>query len=193
MTFKISFIILWMVYILIRIPFDKDYKKQQVVFRFKPAKERLIITVNFICLLFLPLIWVLTPLFNSFNINLPEKLRYFGIFISAFSLLYFWWIHKTLGKNWSPILEIRKGHQLITSGPYKNIRHPMYLQILLWTIAQFFIISNWIAGTFGIVAWLFLYFWRVPYEEKMMMEKFGEQYINYMHNTGRIIFKAKKI
>jgi protein-S-isoprenylcysteine O-methyltransferase Ste14 len=104
-------------------------------------------------------------------------------------LFYFWWIHKTLGVNWSPTLEIRKGHQLIKAGPYKRIRHPMYSQIWLWTIAQFLIISNIFAGLSGILAWTILYFIRVPSEEKMMIEIFGDEYIEYMKQTGRVFPK----
>jgi protein-S-isoprenylcysteine O-methyltransferase Ste14 len=90
----------------------------------------------------IPLIWIFTNMFGWFAMNLPFYVRYFGIGLSLFSLWLFYWVHKTLGRNWSPVLEIRENHQLIKNGPYKKIRHPMYTQIWLWVIAQFLITSN---------------------------------------------------
>jgi protein-S-isoprenylcysteine O-methyltransferase Ste14 len=140
-------------------------------------------------LLFIPLIWLFTPFLNDFKIDFPVWLRIVGIAISIISLFYFRWIHKTLGANWSPTLEIRKGHQLIITGPFKRIRHPMYLQIWLWSISQVLIVSNLFAGFSGIIAWSILYFIRVPKEEKMMIDYFGDEYAEYMKQTGRIFPK----
>jgi protein-S-isoprenylcysteine O-methyltransferase Ste14 len=187
--FKIIFLVLWVLYILIRAPFDKQYKQEEKIKTFHLSKERSLLVLLSLGLLLIPLIWVFTPILDNFNIELPVWVRLSGVVLSILSLFYFRWIHKTLGANWSPTLEIRKGHQLIKVGAYKKIRHPMYAQIWLWTIAQTLIVSNVVAGFSGLIAWGILYFIRVPNEEKMMVENFGDEYIEYMTQTGRIFPK----
>lgn len=138
-------------------------------------------------LVLIPLIWVFTPFLNDFKIEFPDWLRIVGIVISIISLFYFRWIHKTLGESWSPTLEIIKGHQLIQIGVYKRIRHSMYSQMLIWAIAQCLIISNYIAGFSGLIVWVVFYFIRVPREEKMMTEYYGDEYLEYIKQTGKIL------
>ncbi len=190
--FKIAFVALFVVYILIRVPFDKKYKQEEKIKMVNSSGEKFLLLLMSLGLLLIPLIWLFTPFFDSFKMEFPVWFRLLGVAISGVSLFYFRWIHKTLGENWSPTLEIRKGHQLIKSGPYKIIRHPMYAQIFLWTIAQVLIVSNLFAGFSGIIAFTILYFLRVPHEEKMMKENFGDEYIEYMTQTGRVFPKFKR-
>jgi protein-S-isoprenylcysteine O-methyltransferase Ste14 len=63
----------------------------------------------------------------------------------------------------------------------------MYASIWLWGIAQTLLLQNRIAGWAGLVLFLPLYLLRVPREERMMLNEFGEEYRAYMNRTGRII------
>jgi len=63
----------------------------------------------------------------------------------------------------------------------------MYAAHLLWGIAQALLLQNWIAGLSMLVFFLPVYLYRVPHEEQMMLEHFGEEYRSYMNRTGRII------
>jgi len=141
---------------------------------------------------------IILPIFVVFNssldfavINLPDIVRWLSISIYAINLIFFSWCHASLGKNWSNILEIKKDHQLVKNGPYKKIRHPMYTHFWILIISQGLIIDNWIVLTYGLLAWGTLYFLRVRKEENMMMEEFGDQYKEYMKETGRLIPKIK--
>ena len=187
--FKIIFGILWIIYILIRVPFDKRYKitKKLSSVSFKGDKFMFILLAA--GLVIAPLMWMIIPGFSRFELHFPLWVRLAGVVISIFSLFYFRYIHKTLGANWSPALEIMKDHHLVKTGPYKSVRHPMYMQIWIWTVAQLLIISNMVTGFAGIIAWAIFYFMRISKEEKMMIEHFGNEYIDYMHETGRIFPK----
>jgi protein-S-isoprenylcysteine O-methyltransferase Ste14 len=187
--FKVIFVVLWVMYIMIRAPFDSQYKQVEKTKAIHSAKEKFLLVCMSLGLLIIPLIWIFTPFLNNYKMEFPAWLRIVGMVISVVSLFYFRWIHKTLGANWSPTLEIRKGHQLIKTGPYKTIRHPMYTQICLWTIAQVLVVSNLFAGFFGIIVWAILYFIRVPAEEKMMIENFGNEYLEYRKQTGSVLPK----
>jgi protein-S-isoprenylcysteine O-methyltransferase Ste14 len=94
--------------------------------------------------------------------------------------------HVDLGRNFSVKLQIREKHSLVTGGVYRRIRHPMYAAHLLWAIAQTLLLHNWIAGPAFLVTSLPLYLLRIPREEKMMLENFGEDYQLYMKRTGRV-------
>lgn len=185
--FKVIFVVVWSIYILIRAPFDKAYRSQRKIKILDTKIEKHLIMLLMTGLVLIPLIWVFTPFLESFTIEMPLWLRFLGLLICFISMYYFYLIHKTLGKNWSPALEILEGHRLIKTGVYKRIRHPMYLQILLWSIAQFFILSNAIAGLTGLLSWAIFYFIRVPKEEKMMTDYFGDEYIEYKRYTGSIL------
>ncbi len=187
--FKISFGLLWITYVLIRVPHDKKYKLTEKKRIFANSREKILVSLQFVGMGIIPWVWILSPWFDEFSMNLPVLFRYIGILIALLSLWYFWTIHKTLGINWSPVLELRKDHKLIKSGPFKRIRHPMYAQIWLWSSAQILIMSNWIAGLSGIALWAILYFIRVRKEEQMMLEEFGEEYEKYMKQTWRLFPK----
>ena len=105
------------------------------------------------------------------------------------ALFVFWRAHADLGLNWSPSLEIREKHELITKGIYAVIRHPMYASQWLWVIAQPLLLQNWIAGLVDLLIFIPFYLLRVQAEEKMMIEKFGEEYRSYMGRTGAVLPK----
>ena len=104
----------------------------------------------------------------------------------------FWRSHADLGQNWSVSLEIREGHQLVTHGVYRHIRHPMYASIWLWALAQGMLLANWLAGWSMVPAFAAMYFLRTPREEQLMCESFGEPYRDYMRQTGRLFPRVKK-
>lgn len=106
-------------------------------------------------------------------------------FLSA--LVLFRICHKALGKNWSISLQIREKHNLICTGPYALVRHPMYTSFLLMAVGQFFLLANWAVGFFGFIGFAILFFIRVRKEEEMMLERFGSQYRGYMEKSKRII------
>lgn len=136
-----------------------------------------------------PLVYVFTPLFSFANYSLPLWVGLTGGVVLGLANWVFWKSHKDLGSNWSPTLEIREKHTLVTNGIYRRIRHPMYLSIWLLVIAQAMILPNWVAGFGGLLSFGTLYFERVAREERMMREEFGEAYGEYLQKTGRLFPK----
>ncbi len=188
-SYKIIYGTLFLIFILIRIPWTREIKKNVNKRKKGVIREKFLTAMVAVGTMIVPLVWIFSGLFQGAAMDLPPVVRISGIITAILSMWLFHEVHKTLGKNWSPILEIREGHTLIKQGPYKKIRHPMYTQIWIWVIAQFLIASNWIVGAAGLIPWSFLYFIRVPKEEKMMQEEFGEEYLAYMEQTGRIFPK----
>src|SRR5437868_13339484 len=95
--------------------------------------------------LLLPLLYLFTPLLWFADYPLPSFVRPIGAAVMIVAIWLFWRSHADLGLNWSATLEIRKGHQLVTGGVYRRIRHPMYSSIFLFSAAQAMLLPNWLA------------------------------------------------
>ncbi len=134
-----------------------------------------------------PLFYLFSPWLDFANYDLPGWLGWIGTAVFAMALFLLWRSHADLGRNWSAILQIRQEHSLITDGIYRHIRHPMYAAHLLWAIAQGLLLENWLVGWAFLVISVPFYLLRVPKEEKMMLEQFGQEYRQYISRTGRII------
>ncbi len=100
------------------------------------------------------------------------------------------WTHVCLGKEWSINLQLRDDHRLIRSGPYSRIRHPMYTALFAIYIGIGLISNNYAALALILMVVISLLL-RVPKEEKMMIEKFGDEYRAYMKKTGRFFPKLQ--
>jgi protein-S-isoprenylcysteine O-methyltransferase Ste14 len=150
-------------------------------------QERWLLAAVAVTVLLLPVVYLLTPLLNFANYALPSLVPWIGLVTIVCSLLLFWRSHADLGSNWSISLEVREGHQLVTQGIYRRVRHPMYASIWLWTIGQGLTLPNWLAGWSAAVAFGAMYFLRIPREERLMCETFGETYREYAGRTGRLL------
>ena len=135
--------------------------------------------------------YVLTSWIDRFRLSLPPRVRWFGAGLIFVSDLLFIWSHKALGRNWSPFLEIRKGHTLVTDGPYRFIRHPMYTAIFLIGVGVSLLSANWVVALSYLLPVSLMYLIRVSDEEEMLIGQFGDEYREYMKRTGRLIPKLK--
>ncbi|MEM6999136.1 MAG: protein-S-isoprenylcysteine O-methyltransferase [Pseudomonadota bacterium] len=135
----------------------------------------------------LPVLHLTTGLLDFANYRTSPAWPFAGLLLMIPGLWLFRRSHVDLGRNWSVTLEIREQHGLITNGVYRRIRHPMYSAIFLLYGAQAVFIQNWIAGFSGLAAFALMYFVRIPTEEAMMREQFGEAYEHYSDTTGRLV------
>lgn len=188
--YKTLFFILIMSLGMVRLPFMRKCKKCTKIKDLTLNFEKFKVFVAWLGMFLFPCVYIFSNALNSFSMNLSPILRIIGIIGLALNVVFFYYIHKQLDKNWSAVLEIKDGQELITDGIYKFVRHPMYTQSWLWVILQFFVVSNWFVGLFGIASWAFLYFTRVGNEERLMTEQFGDKYIAYMKTTGRLLPKV---
>ena len=120
--------------------------------------------------------------------QLPGWLRWSGFAIDLASLALLTWSQYELGRLWSSQLQLRSGHQLVTSGPYARVRHPLYTAICAWGIGAAILTANWLFVALAAAVCLLLP-GRVPREEAMMIEQFGQEYREYMQQTGRFFPK----
>lgn len=181
-----SFLAGFCVYVGIRAFYKQRTKSNQIEISRMDVLEKALLVLLIPGALLLPLAYLFTPWLGVADYRLPTGADLFGLLLMVAALYLFWRSHADLGQNWSQTLEVRKGHELVTHGVYRSIRHPMYASLWLWFVAQSLILQNWLAGVYPLVAFAMMYFIRVPREEQMMREIFGEKYVNYMRRTGRI-------
>jgi protein-S-isoprenylcysteine O-methyltransferase Ste14 len=159
--------------------------EKKTVSRFD-GQEKILLLLMFPPSLLLPLLYLFTPLISWADYRLPPLVPWLGAAVMLTSLWLFWRSHADLGQNWSVSLEVREGHQLVTQGVYRLVRHPMYASIWLWAIAQGMLLENWLAGWSMVPVFAAMYFLRTPREEALMCEFFGDEYRQYMRRTGRL-------
>jgi protein-S-isoprenylcysteine O-methyltransferase Ste14 len=130
-------------------------------------------------------------LFPWLVLPFPDWFRWIGVIVGFISLFFFWWVHSTLGRAFSKALTIQEEHKVVTDGPYRHIRHPMYTATLLYFFTWFLISGNLLF----IIVWLFFLvfiFARMPKEEDMLITQFGDEYREYMKRTGRLLPPIRK-
>jgi protein-S-isoprenylcysteine O-methyltransferase Ste14 len=118
---------------------------------------------------------------------LPEWLRWTGVGIALVGYLLLQWAQHSLGANWSDNPRLLAGQELVTRGPYRWVRHPIYSAFILILGSLLLITANWFIG----LTWLGMttldVHARMEAEEKLMLHRFGGQYLKYMQKTGRLI------
>ncbi|AJD39888.1 isoprenylcysteine carboxylmethyltransferase family protein [Rhizobium sp. SEMIA 4085] len=183
--------ILWVLgvvaWYIIRYPFERRAKRVRVVSHRRSRTETIGLASALLGLAIVPGFYVATGMPQAADYPARAWAVALGVVLFAAAMWVFRRTHKELGRNWSITLEIRDQHQLICSGPYAFVRHPMYTSFLLMGLGQAFLLSNWIVGLAGLIGFAILFFLRVDKEERMMLEIFGAQYRAYMDRTKRII------
>ncbi len=126
--------------------------------------------------LFLPLVH--SPLIYT--------LRLLGIPLTFMGTLQVSRVLKQLGKNYSMSLHIKKDQQLVTSGVYQYVRHPMYTAIFMFYFGTFLMSWNVVLLLASVWIYVAIFTVRIPKEEKMMVQTFGAQYEEYCKRTGQV-------
>ena len=171
---------------IIRAPHGARNRKNKIKNDRKGTLETVLLAAMFLTMMFLPLIHLATPFLTVANYHLPIWAVVIGAVLQIPYLWLFWRSHADLGRNWSPGLEVREDHRLVTNGIYARIRHPMYAAIWCAALSQPLLIHNWIAGPLVILAFTAMYFTRVPQEEAMMRDTFGQDYDTYITKNARL-------
>ena len=118
---------------------------------------------------------------------MPTWLRLIGIGLAVLGFALLQWSQITLGKNWSDRPRITEEQELVTDGPYRWIRHPIYTAFLMIMTATLFISANWFIGLVWIGLTTLDIRARIGWEEEMLEARFGEPYREYQKETGALL------
>jgi len=136
-----------------------------------------------------PLVYLINPNWLAWSkMGLTDSIRWAGVGFGILCTIGIYWLFSNIGTGITPVSATRKEHKLSTSGPYRWIRHPLY------TIGSSFYISfgimsdSWFIIVMGILSFIAMAI-RTPKEEANLIEKFGDEYREYMKHTGRFFPK----
>ena len=138
-----------------------------------------------------PLVYLLNPNWMAWSkIGLPDWIRWLGVAIGLLCVAMVYWLFSSIGSGISPTSATRKQHTLVTSGPYRWVRHPLYTVGSSMFIAFGMMADNWFIAALGVLAFMAMAS-RTPKEEANLIEKFGDEYREYMKHTGRYLPKLR--
>ena len=119
-------------------------------------------------------------------VPLPVWLRWTGVGLALIAGLLLVWMFRTLGRNLTDTVVTRKQHTLVTTGPYRWVRHPLYSSAALAIVGTSLVAANGFFFVAGCLAFLLLVI-RTRKEEQNLIARFGDDYRNYMQRTGRFV------
>ena len=112
-----------------------------------------------------------------------EALNLLGLVLAGAGVAFAIWARWHLGRNWSAIVSIREEHELIRTGPYCAVRHPIYTGMLLAVTGTVLIVGEFRALiAFAIV--LGSFYWKARKEEYWLAREFGERFEAHAKHTG---------
>jgi protein-S-isoprenylcysteine O-methyltransferase Ste14 len=109
-----------------------------------------------------------------------------GALLTMLGVAFACWARYVLGRNWSSVVQVKQDHELIQSGPYRWVRHPIYTGLLLAFVGTAMAIGEW-RGLICVVIVAVSFWFKLKLEERWMRDNFGVAYENYMQRTKALI------
>ena len=133
------------------------------------------------------LLYVFNPAWMAWSsMGLPGWLRWIGAGVGVVAAVLLIIVFRTLGTNITDTVVTRANHTLVTHGPYRWVRHPFYVAFALAVVADSLVTANWFLALTGALT-VTLIALRTKTEEEKLIERFGDEYRQYMQCTGRFI------
>jgi len=132
-----------------------------------------------------PLVYVINPAWMAWSsFEAPLWLRWTGVILGLCVLCSVHWVLRNLGRNVSETVLTKIDHEMVTSGPYQWIRHPLYTTGIALFLALGLIAANWFILLSAAVALVGIRTVVIPREERALCERFGSSYEQYIARTG---------
>jgi protein-S-isoprenylcysteine O-methyltransferase Ste14 len=139
-----------------------------------------------LCMWLATLAYLVDPAWMEWaQVALPNPLRWSGAVVGSLGCALMVWTLVNLGRNLTDTVVTRANATLVTTGPYRWVRHPFYFAVSLLMIAVALLTANWFIGL-SALAVLAMLVARTGKEEQKLIEKFGDDYRAYMATTGRL-------
>lgn len=119
--------------------------------------------------------------------RLPVASFYLGLAMMLLGMAFRFWAVSTLRSFFSYTVQIKEGHHVIESGPYRFVRHPAYAGSLLTLVGVGFVLQSWGAVLLIATVFLLAFGYRMRVEERALVGSLGEEYLSYAKRVKRII------
>jgi len=118
-------------------------------------------------------------------IRYPVYVNWIGLLLLVLSAAFLWWAFRSIQTEYHGTIGFHDEHFLVTTGAYKYLRHPINVSFIPVMVSIFLVTSNWMLGVLLIPVSTIVCLVRSPFEETQLLDRFGEEYIEYMKRTGR--------
>lgn len=118
------------------------------------------------------------------ELPLPTWVRWVGVALGLLTVPAAYWVFTSLGRNVSETVLTKSHHELVTSGPYRWIRHPLYTTGIALVLTIGLMAASWFILLFGLITLASIRLVVIPLEERELLTKFGQEYRHYMQRTG---------
>ncbi len=155
--------------------------------RAREGKLALLTRLVFATPLYLPMVgYMLKPEWMAWSVlPLPTGLRWLGAAIGLGTLPLLYWVFSSIGSNISETTLTKEKHILVSRGPYRWVRHPLYTAATIGLVSMSVLAANWFMMMMACVAFVGIAVLVIPREEAELIRKFGIEYQEYMERTGR--------
>ena len=134
------------------------------------------------------LTYVAVPRWMAWSgLALPAWVRWTGAVLGLAMVPAAYWVFSTLGRNVSETVLTRERHELVTVGPYRVIRHPLYAMGIGLFLAVGLMAASWFILLFALIALAAIRLVVVPLEERELIARFGDAYRAYARRTGALV------
>jgi protein-S-isoprenylcysteine O-methyltransferase Ste14 len=121
------------------------------------------------------------------ELSLPNWVRAAGVALALLTVPAAYWVFTSLGSNVSETVLTKTRHALVTNGPYRWVRHPLYTTGATLLLAIGLTAANWFILLFACLALVAIRGLVIPLEEAALISKFGEEYRAYIRRTGCLL------
>lgn len=123
---------------------------------------------------------------------LPDTLRWWGVVLGVAVAPLAFWVFRSLGTNITDTVVVRERHTLVQTGPYRWVRHPLYVVFALMFLSLSLLTANWLITVIGVGVFALLRV-RLPKEEAHLLARYGGEYRAYMQRTGRFLPRLRHL
>jgi len=137
--------------------------------------------------------WIIWPRSLSWMyLAIPTTLRWIAVALLIPTLVLFATSFRALGANYRGGVGLYPNHALVTTGPYRLIRHPIYLAFIAIMCLVFVLSANWLLGLSGLLLVGSIAIARIPIEERELHERFGMSWRTYQEQTGKFFPRVRR-
>jgi protein-S-isoprenylcysteine O-methyltransferase Ste14 len=128
----------------------------------------------------------------AYAVPFPAAVRWTGVALLALGIAVLGTAHYHLSLSFSSFVGSKEGHKLVQSGPYRLVRHPIYTAYLLLYLGGGLAAANWVLTLLPAACFAVTVSLRMPQEERILTDLFGERYTAYMQRTGRLLPRIRR-
>lgn len=132
--------------------------------------------------------WLFWPSHFTWSyLPVPMGVRWLALGLFLFVIAFLDWSYRTLGTNYRGGVGLHDKHELVRTGPYRIVRHPIYISFILVMVLTFLISANWVLGLSGLLLVSSIAIVRISIEEAELKQRFGPSWDDYRERTGSIL------